>query len=537
MRLLSEPKISLNSNLRAPLAALVDIIVDEPVSVDIVINCGDRSRTLHYPIKDALQRQLPIIGLYPDGQHFVSLAFCDSVGHRCNAPMQLSLQAPSLPTDPHDFPHFRVIKNDASRREPGWTLLSVHRYPIGRYQDWTKAQREFTYGWGMILALDRDGDVVWYYQSDAFIEGIDRLSNGNLLFHRWDFCTHEIDWLGNPIQKWYAARRPQGPISDGIAVDCAGLHHQPKEMPNGNLLMFTAAALREKKFPSQETTAPHEPTETLIVGDGIAEVDRSSGAIIWHWSTFDHLSLSRRGYGAIDPYWSLRGFPGALDWTHGNGATYDESTDSVILSLKNQDAILSVDRGSGGIRWIIGEPTDWGELSEKILAPVNLARWPYHGHNPRLTKENTIVYFDNGTWGARPPNLSVRPEHNFSRAVEYRVNERQGTVEEVWSSHWYDGDSAWHAPDMSDAHRLPVTGNMLVIWAHCLSHQSGQTYDSYELGKTFFNSLPNPSRLREYGRKNNDIVFELHMYDPHEILQWGMYGGLVTYAPCHKPYD
>jgi len=67
MRLLSEPKISLNSNPRAPLAALVDIIVDEPVSVDIDVNCGDRSRALHYPFTDALQRQPPIVGLYLDG--------------------------------------------------------------------------------------------------------------------------------------------------------------------------------------------------------------------------------------------------------------------------------------------------------------------------------------------------------------------------------------------------------------------------------------------------------------------------------------
>lgn len=501
MRLLSEPKISLNSNPSAPLAALVDIIVDEPVSVDIDVNCGDRSRALHYPFTDALQRQPPIVGLYLDGQHTVGLGFFNSAGHQCGVPVQLSLQAPSLPLGAHDFPYFRVVKNDPKRREPGWTLLSVHRNPTGRYQDWTEAQREFAYGWAIILALDRDGDVIGYYQSDTIIEGIDRLSNGNLFFHRWDFCTHEIDWLGNPIQKWYAARRSHGLISDGLAVDCAGLHHQPKEMPNGNLLMFTAAAHRKNDSPSHAIAEPHEQIGTLIVGDGIAKVDRSTGTIVWHWSSFDHLSLSRLGYGAIDPYSSLRGFPGALNWTHGNGAAYDESTDSVILSLKNQDAIVSVDRGSERVRWIIGEPSDWGDLSEKVLAPVNLSRWPYHGHNPRLTKENTIVYFDNGTWGARQPNLSIRPEHNFSRAVECRVNEKQETVEKFWSLYWYDRDSAWHAPDMSDAHRLPATGNMLMRWAYCLSPQSGQTYDSYELGKTFFNSLPNPSRLREYCSK------------------------------------
>ena len=37
--------------------------------------------------------------------------------------------------------------------------------------------------------------------------------------------------------------------------------------------------------------------------------------------------------------------------------------------------------------------------------------------------------------------------------------------------------------------------------------------------------------------QKNDIVFELHMYDPNDVLQWGMYGGLVTYEPYHEPYD
>lgn len=121
----------------------------------------------------------------------------------------------------------------------------------------------------------------------------------------------------------------------------------------------------------------------------------------------------RISYGSLDDYWELRGFTGALDWTHGNGATYDSRDDSVIISLRHMAALLKVDRASGDIRWILGEPDDWGPLMTKCIRSANLARWPYHGHNPRLTDHGTIMFFDNGTWGARPPRPPVPVHEKF----------------------------------------------------------------------------------------------------------------------------
>ena len=112
----------------------------------------------------------------------------------------------------HGFPHgIRINRDERDRREPGVLLLSVHRIPRGRYNEWSQEKVDFGFGWGIIVALDADNKVCWYYQTDSFLEGIDRLGNGNLIFHRWDFHTFEIDMLGNTVNQWYAARRPQGP--------------------------------------------------------------------------------------------------------------------------------------------------------------------------------------------------------------------------------------------------------------------------------------------------------------------------------------
>ena len=200
----------------------------------------------------------------------------------------------------------------------------------------------------------------------------------------------------------------------------------------------------------------------------------------------------------------------------------------MIVSLRHQDALVKVDRASGGIRWILGEPTGWGPLADRVLKPLNLARWPYHGHNPRMTPEGTIVFFDNGTWGARPPKPPVPPERNFSRGVEYRVDEEKMTVEEVWASDTRFSPSSRHSPDMGDAHKLPQTGNMMVVWAHCVAAAPGQVYSNKDLSGAFFNEYYMPSLLREYARNgSSEVVFELEMHDPGETINWGMYGGMM----------
>ncbi len=529
MHFIERPTIKRNPNPRVPLAAVVFFRTSEPCRARIDIRDPDRRWSVEFGLEHLPSQGLPILGMRPDRDHELRVTLLPNSGGEVAAPEPLHHRTPRLPVG-HDFPHgIRVNRDDRARREPGVLLLSVHRVRRGRYQEWPAEAVDFGFGWGVIVALDADNEVCWYYQADSFLEGIDRLRNGNLIFHRWDFRTFEIDMLGNTVNQWYAARRPQGPAPGAIAVDTAGLHHQPKEMPNGNFLIFTASAREIDGYYTDQHNLEAPRRRALVVGDGVAEMDRATGELLWEWSAFDHLDPFRIGYGGTDDYWSLRGFEGALDWTHGNGAAYDARDDSVIVSLRHQDAIVKVDRTSGGIKWILGEPTGWGPLADRVLKPVNLARWPYHGHNPRLTPEGTIVFFDNGTWGARPPKPPVPPERNFSRGVEYRVDEKRMTVEEVWASDTCFSSSSRHSPDMGDAHKLPGTGNTMVVWAHCVTDAPGQVYGNKDHGGTFFNEFPMLSLLREYARDGtSEIVFELEIGDPDEAVNWGMYGGLMV---------
>jgi hypothetical protein len=263
------------------------------------------------------------------------------------------------------------------------------------------------------------------------------------------------------------------------------------------------------------------------MGDRVVEYTRQ-GEIVWSWDAFDHLDPYRIGYTALDPYWHVRGFPNHRDWTHGNGLAYDERADAIIMSFRLQDALVAADRATGAVRWILGEPTDWrADLQARLLRPLGDLRWPYHGHNPRLTHAGTVMLFDNGIFQARPFRPPLPPDQTFSRAVEFEIDEPAMTVRQVWASaHALDEDSinSWA---MGDAHRLPQTDNVLVIYAICVPRRPNLAYDEWQTEKPSVAEFPFGARIREYTRTTPpETLFDLEVADPNDVIQWEVYGGL-----------
>jgi arylsulfate sulfotransferase len=71
------------------------------------------------------------------------------------------------------------------------------------------------------------------------------------------------------------------------------------------------------------------------------------------------------------------------------------------------------------------------------------------------------MVFDNGNYRAQPPAPPVQPADSYSRAVEFEIDEEAMTVRQVWS---YGGPGSEHfySAFVSDADRLPDTGNVLI---------------------------------------------------------------------------
>jgi hypothetical protein len=539
-------KLERNPNPSAPLAAVLHFESRGESAARVDLSDGVRRWSLHFPVAAAGARALPIVGLRADTAHRAQLVLLDARSRELARSDWIDYRTPSLPFADYGFPPLEVSKADVQAMEPGYTLVSVRRAAVGRSPWRTDRQFRFGRNWGCVAILDPQGQVVWYYVGTSRNAGVKQLPNGNILIHRADATLTEIDLLGNVVRQWYPQNRPTTPgpnvaraalIPGAIAIEgLEALHHQPFQMPNGNYLSFGAYSRRIPDYYTSETDESAPRREQLVVGDRVVEFE-PNGRIVWSWDSFEHLDPMRIGYELTASYWQTRGFPGGLDWTHGNGVSYDPKRNLVLASFRHQDASIAIDRRTGKIRWILGEPTDWGKLSSRLLKPIGDLRWPYHSHNPRFTKAGTVIMFDNGTWGARPFRKPLDPTQHFSRAVEYEIDEQQMTVRQVWSSADAPGPDTCSAIAMGDAWRLPTTDNILVIYPMCLRNRPGMSWNDNSGLPSPEDQAPNASRIREYRRTSaREIVFEVTVRDPNDLVQWELYGGqrIESLYPQHR---
>lgn len=469
-----------------------------------------------------------VLGFHPEGKAKIEVSLL-AVSKEVVWPEVIVHEIRDIPQSPLEMPPLETHAADPKRMAGNFTFLTVRRRARGRIMDMTAATRRWFTSWGMLIAIDNHGRMRWMRKLDRRAAGIAQLSNGNLFVHDTDFCSREIDMAGDTVRSWYAAQRPQGTQKGGIAVDVRSLHHQPHQMPNGNFLALSGHSKVIKDWPTSTINPDGPKADREIVGDMIVEFS-PDGEVVWSWDSFDHLDPYRIGYDALDAYWHVRGFPNAGDWTHGNGVTYDPRDDSVLVSLRLQDCILKIDRKTKKIIWILGDHSDWStELQSKLLTPVGENfRWPWHMHNPRVTSEGTIILFDNGIYGARPGQERIPFHKSFTRGVEFRVDEKAMTVEQVWASALKEEDVKERTWAMGDAHRFEETDTAMIIHSIAMPHgREDIGMDESDRSVQHVDEFPSHARILEYSRTDlSDILFDVTVKDENDIIHWEVFSGV-----------
>jgi len=123
---------------------------------------------------------------------------------------------------------------------------------------------------------------------------------------------------------------------------------------------------------------------------------------------------------------------------HINAVDYDSANDLLILSARHQDAIIAIRKAEKEIAWILGDPSGWENQSSRdlLLTPVGEGfEWQYGAHECTFLSDGSILLFDNGFGGrVKMPEVenALADSENYSRAVIYRVDEENMTVEQVW---------------------------------------------------------------------------------------------------------
>lgn len=190
----------------------------------------------------------------------------------------------------------------------------------------------------------------------------------------------------------------------------------------------------------------------------------------------DELAANERLEGDHLPFGDVPGVGRGRNWAHVNAIDYDPSDDSIIISARHQ-GVAKIGRDKQ-VKWILAAEQGWNTaLREKLLTPVDaqgapLARdaqgryaggfdWSWTQHTAWLTGKGTLTVFDNG-WGR--DFAPTRLEGNYSRAVEYRIDEDKGTVEQVWTYGQERGD-AWYSPITSVVEYQPDSDTQLIYSA------------------------------------------------------------------------
>lgn len=488
---IKNPNIILDPYKNSPLTALIIFETEEEVSPTVTI-LG--KITLSHQFPKSKKHFLPIYGLYPDTENNIKISYEDSLkkekANNLNASSTESSSNildekntteqtqnfnPNLDSLVATIDRYFTIKTAPVPNDlPKASIKQIDKTQLNSDRSGNSDNSDFYFFSpstknGRMVAYDQNGDIRWYLTNTALWNNI-KLNNGHLLVSTerlinppyYSTGLYEIDMLG----KIYTEYSLPG-----------GYHHDYFELPNNNLLV-----------------ASNNFTNNSTVEDVVVELDRKTGKIV---KQIDLKKLLNTSDGKSEN-WSN------YDWFHNNSVYYDQKTNSIILSGRHQDAVVSLDYETGRINWILGDPTHWSENYQKFfLKPIgNNFEYQWSQHAAKLTPEGYLFLFDNGNNKSKNLKDYTPAKSSYSRGVLYKINTTSMTVEQLWQ-YGKERGSDFYSPYISDVDYLEKD--------HYLVHSGGIVKSNGEpsnqpAGLTAGNVTLFSDTVEI---KNNRVIFEL----------------------------
>lgn len=385
--------------------------------------------------------EIPVLGLYPDYKNKV---FVELIGGKTHSSDTFYIQTHRLPDTTLTV---EILKCNPKLMEPGdVTWMTADSYPYD-------------------LMFDKRGEVRWIIDVEGKSD-LRVLKNGNLLIRSWwaERNFGEYTMLGESVKRW---KLPKQFLN----------HHDIVEMPNGNLLVpVTYDKKRDEGY--------------YALQDNIIELDRDSGEIVNIWDLFELLDIAN-----LPAAWTKHRVwykgewmhYGVGDWFHMNSIAYDALKDEIIVSGKHGGVIKLSRNGENGMQVNANKQIIWympnydqyeiyanhPATKKYILTAVNAEGVPYADQSLRYPDFHWTKF-------QHHPTITHTDEHSVqflifnnvydekrSAMVEYLVNEKEHTVQEVWA---YGGNQPkLYAAAWSGAALLKKTDNRLMVNAFALN--------------------------------------------------------------------
>lgn len=418
-----------------PLSRSVRIETGEPARIDLEVSRDGEVIQSRCSRRRSVEHELLVLGLHADASHALTVRAAASGG------TATATRTVSTAPLPDDVPPVDVRSCDPERTADGYRLLS-----FVRWEQTDERTHRPDRDWGMALALDGRGRVVWYHRADHPIWGATPTPRGTLVYNAAPHSVVEIDLAGDIVGEWRAERDLGRALEEGSF----GLHHGVFPLDSGHFLALSTEKRRVDGFRHQNDEAP-------VVGDVPLEFDRR-GEIVDSWSMFDVLreNLTRTRESSTDGYWDREYGERVHDWTHGNAVLPGDTPGTLIASLRHQDWIVKWDRRTGELVWRLGPEGDFE------FPPGTDGEWFFHQHAPTWTDDGHLLVYDNGNnrpqFGPETVPTTRIAEYRLDTSTLDRSSGETGTVREVWSLEY---PRAFYAPYVGDLAVLP-NDNVLV---------------------------------------------------------------------------
>jgi|GEM_PF-4381007 len=445
----------------SPLTAVALFRTEDVCSVHVTAHGRDGADDVSYDVSDAgVLHVVPVVGLYVDDTTSVTVSITHEDG--TSEEVTRDVSTGGVP-DGAVLPDLNVTRADGvaeSDLAPGLTFCA----PVGN----------------CYFAVDHAGAIRWYLSktTNHAVAGVNFTSDDHLLMvDKGDtssvstngYVVREVDLLGREYRH--------------LVVRDSSVHHEVKELGNGDILLGITDLTKD------------------TINDGFVIVDGTTGEEKYRCN-FDEVLCDKYGVPKTqDPIWDVAHETDAAgneydtNWLHNNAVFYQDmgtpemDDDYVVFSSRHRSMLVKMEVASKQVDWVIGDHAglEGTGLADKLLTPTDGVEWQYAQHAPMVMANGDVLVFDNGVH--RSKDSSVAPEvpatQNYSRLVEYHVDEGARTVTQVrefgkddadWSLVAGDGANDHYCTYIGDADELP-NGSWLGAFGGHVVDASGAASD------------------------------------------------------------
>lgn len=502
---------------------------------------------------------IPVFGLYPDYTNKVEVTYTKSIAGKNKEKVNetYTIYTPPVYAEPAGiniqksaFFSEAVIHKPASKefsdrlyfltgnvQKAGKGTQVVWNNPTGGALEWNFYPQNFI--------IDTTGEVRWYMFADPIYD-LKSIYNAGVMMGFKQNDDGALTWgYGQRYVKYDLMGREIW--NRQLPLGYNDFSHSLDNSKNGNYFLRVASS-NQKRLDGKNVRT---------VRDVIVEVDEN-GIVLDEWKLYDILdpyrdvnlkvldqgavclnidasqaghTLSDKELAALDSndkFGDIVGSGAGRNWVHVNSVDHDINDDSIVLSSRHQSAIIKIGRDKK-VKWILGSPEGWSDkFKDRLLKPIDKNGkeikcsdngskcpgylnekggfdWTWTQHTAFIVDSKTnkdILYltaFDNGdSRGMEQPAL---PSMKYSRAVVYKVDQKNMTVQQIWE-YGKNRGNGWYSPVTSLA-EYHADKDSIVVY-------SATAGSNFNLQTGAFESLPNPYLMEfKWGAKEPSFEIQL----------------------------